>query len=168
MTVRRIMGVETEYGIAVPGQPWANPIETSGIVVSRYARAHGLRATHGAWDYSDEQPLVDARGFELARELADLSQLTDEDIELWDGIINSIDELRAVASLPPIERGDPHVQRRARRHPLRDGARRVRDGPGPLVRAGRRRTAFRHPCDRAASAHPTPRSRRRCRRPSLP
>lgn len=40
----------------------------------------------------------------------DAAELTDEDIELWDGIINSIDELRAVASLPPIERGDPHVQ----------------------------------------------------------
>lgn len=40
----------------------------------------------------------------------DAAELTDADIELWDGIINSIDELRAVASLPPIERGDPHVQ----------------------------------------------------------
>ena len=79
MTVRRIMGVETEYGIAVPGQPWANPIETSGIIVSRYARAHGLRATHGAWDYSDEQPLVDARGFSMPRADAHPSQLTDED-----------------------------------------------------------------------------------------
>ncbi|MBM6546393.1 proteasome accessory factor PafA2 [Janibacter sp. YIM B02568] len=79
MTVRRIMGIETEYGIAVPGQPWANPIETSGIVVSRYARAHGLRATHGAWDYSDEQPLVDARGFSMPRADAHPSQLTDED-----------------------------------------------------------------------------------------
>ena len=79
MTVRRIMGIETEYGIAVPGQPWANPIETSGIIVSRYARAHGLRATHGAWDYSDEQPLVDARGFSMPRADAHPSQLTDED-----------------------------------------------------------------------------------------
>lgn len=40
----------------------------------------------------------------------DAAELTDEDIELWDGIIKSVDELRAVASLPPIERGDPHVQ----------------------------------------------------------
>ena len=79
MTVRRIMGIETEYGIAVPCQPWANPIETSGIIVSRYARAHGLRATHGAWDYSDEQPLVDARGFSMPRVDAHPSQLTDED-----------------------------------------------------------------------------------------
>ncbi|GAA3615032.1 depupylase/deamidase Dop [Marihabitans asiaticum] len=77
MTVRRVMGIETEYGISVPGQPWADPVLTSGMVVSRYAREHGLRATHGAWDYSDEQPLVDARGFEMPRGQADVSQLTD-------------------------------------------------------------------------------------------
>lgn len=79
MSVRRVMGIETEYGIAVPGQPWANPMAASGEVVTTYARAHGLRAGHGAWDYSDEHPLVDARGFELPRARADLSQLTDVD-----------------------------------------------------------------------------------------
>lgn len=77
MSVRRVMGIETEYGIAVPGQPWANPMAASGEVVTTYARAHGLRAGHGAWDYSDEHPLVDARGFEMPRARADLSQLTD-------------------------------------------------------------------------------------------
>lgn len=77
MSVRRIMGIETEYGIAVPGQPWANPMTTSGVVVTTYARAHGLRAGHGSWDYSDEHPLVDARGFEMPRARADISQLTD-------------------------------------------------------------------------------------------
>ena len=77
MSVRRVMGIETEYGIAVPGQPWANPMAASGEVVTTYARAHGLRAGHGAWDYSDEHPLVDARGFEMPRARADISQLTD-------------------------------------------------------------------------------------------
>jgi proteasome accessory factor A len=71
------MGIETEYGIAVPGQPWANPMAASGEVVTTYARAHGLRAGHGAWDYSDEHPLVDARGFEMPRARAHISQLTD-------------------------------------------------------------------------------------------
>ncbi len=79
MTVRRVMGLETEYGIAVPGQPYANPMLLSGHVVTAYARAHGLRAAHGAWDYSDEQPLVDARGFTVDRGSAHPSQLTDED-----------------------------------------------------------------------------------------
>ncbi|WP_346007142.1 depupylase/deamidase Dop [Janibacter terrae] len=77
MSVRRVMGIETEYGIAVTGQPWANPMAASGDVVTTYARAHGLRAGHGAWDYSDEHPLVDARGFEMPRARADISQLTD-------------------------------------------------------------------------------------------
>ena len=75
--MRRVMGIETEYGIAVPGDPHANPVMTSGDVVTAYARAHGLRAAHGAWDYSDEHPLIDARGFELPRQRAHESQLTD-------------------------------------------------------------------------------------------
>ena len=79
MSVRRVMGIETEYGIAVQGDPRANPMAASGEVVTTYARAHGLRAGHGAWDYSDEHPLVDARGFEVPRARADLSQLTDVD-----------------------------------------------------------------------------------------
>ncbi len=77
MSVRRVMGIETEYGIAVPGDPGANPMAASGDVVTTYARAHGLRAAHGAWDYSDEHPLVDARGFEVPRARAHISQLTD-------------------------------------------------------------------------------------------
>ncbi|NYG38132.1 depupylase/deamidase Dop [Janibacter alkaliphilus] len=79
MGVRRVMGTETEYGIAVPDEPSANPMEASGRVVTTYALAHGHRATHGAWDYSDEHPLLDARGFELPRSRADISQLTDEE-----------------------------------------------------------------------------------------
>ena len=77
LTTERVMGIETEYGIAVQGDPRANPMAASGEVVTTYARAHGLRAGHGAWDYSDEHPLVDARGFEMPRARADISQLTD-------------------------------------------------------------------------------------------
>lgn len=78
-SVRRVMGLESEFGIAVPGEPYANPMHLSGLVVTTYARAHGHRATHGAWDYSDESPLVDARGFTQPRASAHPSQLTDED-----------------------------------------------------------------------------------------
>ena len=79
MTVRRIMGVETEYGISVPGHPTANPMLLSGAVVTAYAQVHGLRTGRGRWDYADEAPLRDARGFEMSRMMADPSQLTDED-----------------------------------------------------------------------------------------
>jgi proteasome accessory factor A len=79
MTVRRLMGVETEFGITMPGHPTANPIVLSGHVVTAYALAHGLNTGRGRWDYADEAPLRDARGFEMSRALADPSQLTDED-----------------------------------------------------------------------------------------
>ncbi len=79
MTVHRVMGIETEYGISVPGDPAANPMVQSGRVVTAYATAHGVRATRGSWDYSDEAPLRDARGFEVSRSRADPSQLTDEE-----------------------------------------------------------------------------------------
>lgn len=79
MTVRRVMGVETEYGISVPGDPAANPMILSGQVVNAYASAQGIRAAHASWDYADEAPLRDARGFEMGRGAADASQLTDEE-----------------------------------------------------------------------------------------
>ncbi|GAA1901439.1 depupylase/deamidase Dop [Lapillicoccus jejuensis] len=71
------MGVETEYGISVPGDPGANPMVLSGHVVNAYASTHGVRSGRAAWDYADEAPLRDARGFEMGRGVADPSQLTD-------------------------------------------------------------------------------------------
>src|SRR6476660_8384107 len=79
MSVRRVMGIETEYGISVPGDPAANPMILSGQGVNAYASAQGIRAAHASWDYADEAPLRDARGFEMNRAMADASQLTDEE-----------------------------------------------------------------------------------------
>ena len=77
MTVRRIMGLETEYGISVPGDPMANPMFLSGQVISVYAAAQGIRSNQSSWDYAFEDPLRDARGWQLDRQTADPSQLTD-------------------------------------------------------------------------------------------
>jgi len=73
------MGIETEYGISVPGDPTANPMVLSGRVVTAYATQVGMRAARAGWDYEDEAPLRDARGFDMARGVADPSQLTDEE-----------------------------------------------------------------------------------------
>ncbi len=78
MTVRRVMGIETEYGISVPGDPAANPMNLSGAVVTAYAARHGIRSSRSGWDYEDEAPLRDARGYDMSRAVADPSQLTDE------------------------------------------------------------------------------------------
>lgn len=77
MSVRRVMGIETEYGISVPGDPLANPMVLSGHVVHAYASTQGLPAARAGWDYADEAPLRDARGWEMGRGAAHPSQLTD-------------------------------------------------------------------------------------------
>ena len=64
MSVRRVMGTEVEYGISVPGQPGANPMVTSSQVVNAYgARPELDRGGRARWDYEEESPLRDARGF---------------------------------------------------------------------------------------------------------
>ncbi|WP_123667677.1 depupylase/deamidase Dop [Actinocorallia herbida] len=89
MSVRRVMGTETEYGISVPGQPGANAMVTSSQVVNAYLAASAARARKARWDFEEENPLRDARGFDLAREVADPTQLTDEDLGLANVILTN-------------------------------------------------------------------------------
>ena len=71
MTVNRVMGTEIEYGISVPGQPNANPMLLSAQIVNSYSA--GLpagRSRRPAWDFEEESPLRDARGYDLGRRVA--------------------------------------------------------------------------------------------------
>ena len=69
MAIPKVIGTETEYGIAAVGQPDFNPVLSSSMLISSYAGS--LRRIR--WDYEDESPLRDARGFEpvTGRELSD-------------------------------------------------------------------------------------------------
>src|SRR5919204_6590071 len=89
MSVLRVMSTETEYGISVPGQPGANAMVTSSQIVNAYQAATAARARRARWDFEEENPLRDARGFDLAREQADSSQLTDEDLGLANVILTN-------------------------------------------------------------------------------
>lgn len=82
------MGTETEFGISVVGQPHANPMVASTRLVNAYASAE-LHVRRARWDFEEESPLRDARGFDLAREAADPSQLTDEDLGLANVILTN-------------------------------------------------------------------------------
>ncbi len=88
MSVRRVMGTETEFGISVQGQPTANPMVASSQVVNAYAMST-LKARRARWDFEEESPLRDARGFDMSRESADASQLTDEDLGLANVILTN-------------------------------------------------------------------------------
>ena len=88
MSVRRVMGTEVEYGISVQGQPQANPMLASSQVVNAYATST-VKARRARWDFEEESPLRDARGFDMARRVADPSQLTDEDLGLANVILTN-------------------------------------------------------------------------------
>jgi len=64
--VRRVMGTELEYGISVPGQPGANPTTLSSQVVNAWAVAEAPMPRRPRWDFEEESPLRDARGFDLS------------------------------------------------------------------------------------------------------
>lgn len=72
MSVHRVMGIETEFGISHPGHPGANPMRLSALVVNSYAALMpGHLRLAQRWDYDEETPLRDARGFDASPPEAD-------------------------------------------------------------------------------------------------
>ncbi len=57
MAVSKILGIETEYGVA--GGPDHDPTTASSIIVNAYAQQGRTRIS---WDFNDESPGTDARG----------------------------------------------------------------------------------------------------------
>jgi proteasome accessory factor A len=64
------MGIETEYGISGPGMSEFNPVLSSSMLINSYAGT--LRRIR--WDYEQESPLRDARGFEPVQERAPIEE----------------------------------------------------------------------------------------------
>ncbi|MGQ4807914.1 Depupylase [Candidatus Entotheonellaceae bacterium PAL068K] len=65
MTSLRIIGSETEYGLTVQNDPEFDSIATALLLVNSYSTDQSLKLL---WDYDREEPLVDARGFEIDEE----------------------------------------------------------------------------------------------------
>ena len=63
MAIPKVMGIETEYGIISKGGGDYNPILASSVLINSYASPRLKRVR---WDYDEESPLRDARGFERA------------------------------------------------------------------------------------------------------
>ncbi|MBA2414390.1 MAG: proteasome accessory factor PafA2 [Geodermatophilaceae bacterium] len=89
MTVRRVMGAEVEYGISVPGQPTANPMLLSSQIVNAWAVAEAPRLRRTRWDFEEESPLRDARGFDLSPSHAMDHNDLDEDAGLANVILTN-------------------------------------------------------------------------------
>ena len=141
MSVRRIMGTEVEYGISVQGQPAANPMVASSQVVNAYATST-IKARRARWDFEEESPLRDARGFDMSRQVADPSQLTDEDLGLANVILTNGARLYVDHAHP--EYSTPEVT-----SPLRHRAVGQGGGAGHARRLPGRRAGPRGDADRA-------------------
>lgn len=64
MTVKRVMGTETEYAVSLNTPDRYNPVQLSFDVVNGAADSHSKSIR---WDYRQEDPVNDARGTRLER-----------------------------------------------------------------------------------------------------
>ncbi len=62
MAVPKVMGTEVEYGITVKGDPDFDPISGCVLLVNAYREDPTGEIL---WDYDQENPLADARGFQV-------------------------------------------------------------------------------------------------------
>ncbi len=58
MAVPKVCGIETEYGVALRGTTDANPVLASSMLINAYVEHRKV-----GWDFEDESPGRDARGF---------------------------------------------------------------------------------------------------------
>ena len=74
MALPKILGIETEYGIVHRGTEEPNPISASSLLINAYLTASGQTRGAGresvSWDFIDETPGNDARGYTAAGALA--------------------------------------------------------------------------------------------------
>jgi proteasome accessory factor PafA2 len=93
MSARRVMGTETEYGVSTPGDSSVNPMMASSQVVNGYAGGtpEGVaRDRRTRWDFEEENPLRDARGFEVGMGMSDhLAGEPDEELGLANVILTN-------------------------------------------------------------------------------
>ncbi|HVP31107.1 MAG TPA: depupylase/deamidase Dop [Myxococcota bacterium] len=62
MSIPKVMGTEIEYGITVRNDRDFDPIASCVLLVNAYREEHASRIL---WDYDQENPLADARGFQV-------------------------------------------------------------------------------------------------------
>ena len=61
MAIPKVCGIETEYGILVRGAD-SNPVTASSLLINAYLAANSRKV---GWDFEDEHPGSDARGFSV-------------------------------------------------------------------------------------------------------
>ncbi|HEY4535992.1 MAG TPA: depupylase/deamidase Dop [Enteractinococcus sp.] len=86
--VHRVVGLETEFGIHAPAHPEASHSVMSLELINAYGHKlaqDGVNVASTEWDYNEESPLADARGWQMPRSVAHPTQLTDQALVTPDG-----------------------------------------------------------------------------------
>lgn len=60
MAIRKVCGIETEYGIVLRGGTESNPVAASSVLINSYVADLNRKV---GWDFEDESPGRDARGY---------------------------------------------------------------------------------------------------------
>ena len=137
MSVRRVMGTETEYGISVPGHPGANAMLASSQIVNAYLNTSLPKDRRPRWDFEEENPLRDARGFDLARDT--LEPPADDELGLANVILTNgarlyVDHAHPEYSTPEVTNPrDAVVWDKAGERIMAEAARRAARVPGAAV-----------------------------------
>ncbi len=134
MATVKVCGIETEYGIHSPG-PEQNPIAASSVLVNAYAADIEQNIE---WDFEDETPGNDARGFAREGSLAPMVETHLANTVLTNGARFYVDHAHPEYSSPecltPLEcviydKAGEEVLRRA----MAAAALRIPDQPAPVV-----------------------------------
>lgn len=102
MALPKVCGIETEYGIVVRGGD-NNPVSASSLLINAYVSATARKASGRiGWDYEDEQPTNDARGFSLDDVLAPEIETTLVNAVLTNGARYYVDHAHPEISIPEV------------------------------------------------------------------
>ena len=134
MAITKVCGIETEYGILSPG-PEQNPIAASSVLVNAYAADVEQQI---GWDFEDETPGNDARGFAREGSLAPMVETHLANTVLTNGARFYVDHAHPEYSSPecltPLEclvydKAGEEVLRRS----MVAAGLRIPDQPAPIV-----------------------------------
>jgi proteasome accessory factor A len=101
MALPKVCGLETEYGIIVRGGD-SNPVTASSLLINAYVAATTRARGRVGWDYEDEHPTNDARGFSIDDSLAPEVETTLVNTVLTNGARYYVDHAHPEVSIPEV------------------------------------------------------------------
>ena len=98
MAIPKVCGIEIEYGIVVRGGD-NNPVSASSLLINAYVNATSRKV---GWDFEDETPANDARGFDLDNIFAPEIETTLVNAVLANGARYYVDHAHPEISIPEV------------------------------------------------------------------